>query len=181
MRNGRPANIEMGADMLNRVAAELYWGRIFDPGLSARIADLATSFSDYERDRGANPVGEDFRISEHPGIFSLYRTQEDFIRETILETANTRPLTPQTPYIARYLPGPRGGLDMHADNSAWTLIWYLNGNFSGGELMFPTLGVSLKPRAGMAVMFPGGVLYPHASAPVAKGCKLAMVIMVDRK
>lgn len=40
-------------------------------------------------------------------------------------------------------------------------VLYLNDNYAGGELEFLNLGIKIKPRAGMLVLFPGSETYMH--------------------
>lgn len=48
-------------------------------------------------------------------------------------------------------------------------VLYLNDEFLGGELRFPRVGVSVNPRAGMLVMFPGSKEFSHVVTTVTKG------------
>jgi hypothetical protein len=36
----------------------------------------------------------------------------------------------------------------------WSILFYLNDNYKGGEVSFPELGVTIKPSAGSALVFP---------------------------
>lgn len=46
---------------------------------------------------------------------------------------------------------------------------YLNDDFEGGELFFPERNLSIKPKAGQLVLFPGGNEYIHGVKPVTSG------------
>ena len=66
-------------------------------------------------------------------------------------------------------------LELHVDdlgttdyNHMATLI-YLNDDYEGGEIYFPTHGISLKPKAGDLLMFPGNMHYAHGVTPVMSG------------
>ncbi len=52
-----------------------------------------------------------------------------------------------------------------------TYIAYLNDDFEGGELVFPAYGVTVRPRAGLVVMFPSGYTHLHRAMPVRGGRK----------
>lgn len=54
-------------------------------------------------------------------------------------------------------------------------VLYLNDDYEGGELHFPRQGLTYKPRAGSLILFPSGFSYPHASLPVIRGTKYAVV------
>lgn len=46
---------------------------------------------------------------------------------------------------------------------------YLNDDFEGGELYFPTRGLTIKPKARQLVLFPGGHEYIHGVKKVISG------------
>ncbi len=46
---------------------------------------------------------------------------------------------------------------------------YLNGDFDGGELVFRRQGITVKPEAGMLVLFPATFAFPHEVPPVTRG------------
>lgn len=48
-------------------------------------------------------------------------------------------------------------------------VLYLNDEFLGGQLNFPRVGVCIKPRAGMLVIFPGGKEFSHNVTTIEKG------------
>ena len=54
-------------------------------------------------------------------------------------------------------------------------ILYLNDDYEGGELHFPRQGLTYNPKAGSLVLFPSNFCYPHASRPVRRGTKYAVV------
>lgn len=61
----------------------------------------------------------------------------------------------------------KGHVDHHPTNQrVFSIVAFLNDNFAGGELTFPLLGVSVKPKAGSAVMFPSNFPYYHYANPV---------------
>lgn len=46
---------------------------------------------------------------------------------------------------------------------------YLNDDFEGGELFFPMLDLSIKPKARQLILFPGGHEYIHGVKQITKG------------
>jgi Rps23 Pro-64 3,4-dihydroxylase Tpa1-like proline 4-hydroxylase len=68
--------------------------------------------------------------------------------------------------------------DAHKDNShrAFTVILYLNDNFTGGETCFPDQNYSFKPKAGNVLIFSSAAL--HASMPILSGEKNIVVFWV---
>lgn len=132
----------------------------------------------FELDRSGNPPGEELDILKSQPLVEAYREHEAAIHSMVCEVAGES-LDFQTPYFVRYSPTVRPSLEAHIDRSAWTCVIYLNSDFSGGELIFPTLGLSVAPRAGYGVIFPGGYLYPHSSATVRSGTKYALILMTN--
>jgi predicted 2-oxoglutarate/Fe(II)-dependent dioxygenase YbiX len=57
------------------------------------------------------------------------------------------------------------------EGSRLTFILYLNDEFDGGETNFLDLGISVRPKAGQALLFQHGLL--HESAPLRGGRKYA--------
>jgi predicted 2-oxoglutarate/Fe(II)-dependent dioxygenase YbiX len=55
-----------------------------------------------------------------------------------------------------------------------SVVWYLNDDFEGGELVFPRFQLSIRPRTGTVVTFPSTRDYPHATNPVARGMRFAI-------
>jgi hypothetical protein len=52
---------------------------------------------------------------------------------------------------------------------------YLNEGFEGGDLVLPRQGLTLRPEAGMGVLFPAHVCYPHSAEDVRRGTRYAVV------
>jgi hypothetical protein len=73
-------------------------------------------------------------------------------------------------------------------NRKYTLLIYLNDDFSGGETYFPELKKSIKPKKGTALLFKNFInkkrstIYSlHAGLPVSKGVKYACNIWIKGK
>ena len=94
----------------------------------------------------------------------------------------------EKPMVLRYK--DRGEYHSHADAYNWmeherrwvrvanrdySLLIYLNEDFSGGELEFKYLNFKVTPRQGMLVAFPSDWRYAHAAQPVTKGVKFSIV------
>lgn len=54
-------------------------------------------------------------------------------------------------------------------------VYYLNDNYSGGEINFPRFDVSLKPKANQMIVFPSSFVYNHSVDPVIEGTRYAVV------
>jgi len=58
-------------------------------------------------------------------------------------------------------------------NRILSLCFYINDDYSGGELEFPY--VKYKPTKGDVIVFPSTWFYPHRSAPIISGTKYSIV------
>lgn len=54
-------------------------------------------------------------------------------------------------------------------------VYFCNGDFEGGELVFPRQDLVIKPEQGMMVMFPSNFTHPHESTTITRGTKYAIV------
>lgn len=69
------------------------------------------------------------------------------------------------------------GLTLHHDgndlNSRVThgFVIYLNDDFDGGEVFYPTLGISIKPIKNSLVIHPGTIEYLHGVTDVTRGIR----------
>jgi hypothetical protein len=69
-----------------------------------------------------------------------------------------------------------------AGNRTWTAMIFLNDNFSGGETVFPRLGINLIPREGDLICWKNSInSHPiltslHSGAKVTNGNKFVAVI-----
>ena len=54
-------------------------------------------------------------------------------------------------------------------------VYYLNENYTGGEINFPRFNVTLKPKANQMIVFPSTYVYNHSVSPVIEGERYAVV------
>jgi predicted 2-oxoglutarate/Fe(II)-dependent dioxygenase YbiX len=54
-------------------------------------------------------------------------------------------------------------------------VYYLNENYTGGEIKFPRFGITYKPRANQMIIFPSTYVYNHSVSPVIEGERYAVV------
>lgn len=94
----------------------------------------------------------------------------------------------EEPELLRYRSG--GHYAPHADAENWdpaahiwkravdrdfSVLLYLNSDFSGGSLSFPNFGLRLAPAAGMLVVFPSDHRYLHSAEPLTAGERAVLV------
>jgi predicted 2-oxoglutarate/Fe(II)-dependent dioxygenase YbiX len=56
-----------------------------------------------------------------------------------------------------------------------SIIFYINDEFEGGELIFPNLHIQIKPKPGMMVCFPSDQNYLHGVVPIKSGMRYSIV------
>ena len=62
-----------------------------------------------------------------------------------------------------------------------SFLFYLNSEFGGGELEFPELGLTIKPKKGMMIAFPSYKEFEHKVHPVTWGHRCTLVSWVGTK
>ena len=71
------------------------------------------------------------------------------------------------------------GSDIGRSQHKFATILYLNDEYEGGELIFRDHGISLKPKAGSVVSFPGGIKNIHRISDVTSGTRYNVVGFFD--
>jgi predicted 2-oxoglutarate/Fe(II)-dependent dioxygenase YbiX len=56
-----------------------------------------------------------------------------------------------------------------------SVVYFMNDDFTGGELFFPALDLVIEPNAGMLVCFPSDHHYVHGVKPVTAGHRYTLV------
>ena len=64
----------------------------------------------------------------------------------------------------------------HSPQRDYTGLAYLNDNFTGGELVFPDLGVVIVPKPGLLVGFPSNHKFVHAVPKVLSGKRYSLPV-----
>jgi hypothetical protein len=54
-------------------------------------------------------------------------------------------------------------------------VYYLNENYTGGEINFPRFNLTIKPKANQMIVFPSNYIYNHSVSPVIEGERYAVV------
>tara|TARA_B100000131_G_scaffold216738_1_gene208351 strand:+ start:1208 stop:1846 length:639 start_codon:yes stop_codon:yes gene_type:complete len=69
-------------------------------------------------------------------------------------------------------------LDMPTGVRDISFLFYLNEEFGGGEIEFPRMGLTIKPKTGMMIAFPSYKEFPHKVHPVTWGTRHTLVCWV---
>ena len=67
-------------------------------------------------------------------------------------------------------------IDDHPDyHRRISTLYYINDDYSGGEINFPRFNLSFKPKANQMIIFPSTYVYNHSVSPVTEGERYAVV------
>jgi hypothetical protein len=67
-------------------------------------------------------------------------------------------------------------IDDHQDyHRRVSTVYYLNENYTGGEINFPRFNITFKPKANQMIVFPSTYVYNHSVSPVIDGERYAVV------
>lgn len=96
----------------------------------------------------------------------------------------------EEPQLLSY--GPGGKYDRHNDSEDfvnnvltrvvprdWTVLWYLNDEYTGGQIELCRLGVTFAPKAGDMLVFPSYAEFEHAVHPVTSGRRVCLVTWIE--
>lgn len=65
------------------------------------------------------------------------------------------------------------------DNPAYhrriSTLYYINDDYSGGEINFPRFDLTIKPLANQMILFPSTYVYNHSVSPVKEGTRYVVV------
>jgi hypothetical protein len=80
--------------------------------------------------------------------------------------------------VLKYGPGQQ--FTDHIDDNPFyhrriSTIYYLNDNYTGGEINFPRFNITFKPKANQMLIFPSTYVYNHSVSPVVDGIRYAVV------
>lgn len=90
----------------------------------------------------------------------------------------TEYLDKESAVILRYEKGH--GFSDHIDDSPRlsrrriSMTYYINDNYSGGEIEFPRFNLKIKPKAGNLLVFPSSYAYNHIVHPVEDGIRYSI-------
>ena len=67
-------------------------------------------------------------------------------------------------------------VDDHKDfHRRISTVYYINEDYTGGEIVFPRFGITYKPKANELIIFPSTYVYNHSVLPVIEGTRYAVV------
>jgi predicted 2-oxoglutarate/Fe(II)-dependent dioxygenase YbiX len=143
-------------------------------------------------------VEDERRVSDLVELGPYQRKLNEIVGKAFIELTNYhigRELDwYERPQLLRYSAG--GFYVKHADSEnmnpelrTWSktidrdlsLLIYLNEDYEGGELFFEKFNYTLRPKAGMAVLFPSDNRYLHEARTITSGQRYAIVSWASAK
>lgn len=121
------------------------------------------------------------QTSNGPGL-QLHSYLNEFVRPVVLDYAVEHGIsgyaTGENWQILKY--GKGHHFANHVDDSkayprTFSISYYLNNDYEGGEIEFPRFDLKIKPEANQAIMFPANYVYNHIVHPVTSGTRYAVV------
>ena len=109
---------------------------------------------------------------------NLFFEHFDPIEKDYMTTYTTGSDWHDTYGILKYGPGQQ--FTNHIDDSVKyhrriSTVYYLNENYTGGEINFPRFSIKFKPKANQMLIFPSTYVYNHSVSPVIEGERYAVV------
>jgi hypothetical protein len=108
----------------------------------------------------------------------FYRQLFNYVSEFNLVSLNPNMLYPEITVVSYlnqkgYVPHVDATLPYSEKNSTRfiSVVAYLNDDYIGGDIYFPEIGVSFKPKKGSCLVFPSDNLFKHGVKPI-RGYKL---------
>lgn len=68
----------------------------------------------------------------------------------------------------------------HTPNRTVSALYYLNQDFDGGEIVFPSIGLTIKPTTGMLIAFPSDEHHTHLVNPVLRGRRYSVAVWMTK-
>lgn len=69
----------------------------------------------------------------------------------------------------------------HVDYSAILYVNTMDKDFSGGSIAFPNQGVTIRPKAGTLVLFPGDMNHLHSVKTVSSGIRKNIILFFAKQ
>jgi predicted 2-oxoglutarate/Fe(II)-dependent dioxygenase YbiX len=155
--------------------------------LSHKSSDYSRALVGYDDSQSQSDHRQTKWLTLPPNIHSqLYQTIHDIHENHLKPIYDSTIKHVEPPQFLRY--DINEHYDCHNDSESWvdgklqrvvdrdiSVLLYLNDDYTGGEIEFTQLGLTLKPKAGMLLAFPSYLEFEHKVHPVTKGTRYTIV------
>lgn len=148
-----------------------------DATVNKKTRDTSTFGVDYAgqiKDAILTSLGENFNISLNNIFFENF----SLIEKDYLDSYGINCDWHDSYGILKYGEGQffSNHIDDHKDyHRRVSTVYYMNDNYTGGEINFPRFEITFKPKANQMIVFPSNYVYNHSVSPVTKGERYAVV------
>jgi hypothetical protein len=163
------------------ISANLSWGEALvkedkEPGVNTKSRDTSTFGVAY-----SGKIYEDFtsfQSSFNSTLNNLFFENFDPIEKDYKNQFGVVTSWHESYAVLKYGVGQKfeNHIDDHQDfHRRVSTIYYINDNYSGGEILFPRFNITFKPKANQMIIFPSTYVYNHSVSPVTDGERYAVV------
>jgi len=148
-----------------------------DPMINKKTRDTSTFGLEYKGEIVEN-IGSDIRSSFMTNLSNLFYEHFDPIEKDYMANYGIFSTWHDTYGILKYGKGQQftNHIDDHPDyHRRVSTVYYLNEDYTGGEINFPRFDVTFKPKANQMIVFPSTFVYNHSVSPVIEGERYAVV------
>jgi hypothetical protein len=149
-----------------------------DPGVDIKVRDTHTIGLNYVGEIQDISVVEDMSQMFYINLNNIFFENFDLVEKDYLLTYGISSGWHDGYSILKYGQGQQftNHIDDHPDyHRRVSTVYYLNENYTGGEINFPRFNVTLKPKANQMIVFPSTYVYNHSVSPVIDGERYAVV------
>lgn len=142
--------------------------------------DLPWTMSAFYESYGMSLLPNDPKLEKY-GLPSDYLGKLAARLKEYVEDAHQRPIKSVSSHaqkweVGAFAPFHSDNTDMDGNPSAWeksklVCLLYINDDYEGGELDFRDHDITIKPKAGQLITFPGGILNVHQVKKVESGTR----------
>ena len=148
-----------------------------DPMINKKTRDTSTFGISY-KGKTEDVVGQSLKDAFLNNLNNLFFENFDPIEKDYMNTYGIFTDWHDTYGILKYGEGQQftNHIDDHPSyHRRVSTVYYLNENYTGGEINFPRFNVTLKPKANQMIVFPSTYVYNHSVFPVIEGERYAVV------
>lgn len=170
-------NLQLESAML---AANLSWGQAYirsnnESVIDANYRDTGTIHFDrydYKVENYSTPTDSLFSSLSNLFLEKFKPIQEDYKRHYRTSSSLQEDYS-----ILKYGPGQKfvDHVDSYDDNRNISIVYYMNDDYEGGEIVFPRFNIKHKPEKDEMLLFPSIYVYNHEVLPVISGVRYSVV------
>jgi hypothetical protein len=169
------------SSVTHRVLGDVVNLHLFNEKFCKEIIDWAEKH-EWTKNRHDNYPTQDQEFDGHLGLQTNYnRILSDYVHQMLQDVfswkVNSDELTFES-FIVKYDTKHQSHLDLHHDDSTYSLVVTLNNDFEGGGTYFVDQKALVREKIGWATVHPGHHGYRHGGYPIESGIRYIIVTFV---